>query len=738
MNTTHDVTAAPVRGGAELFNLRSLLAIFRRRMRLFGAIALTIFLLALLVTVLATPMYTSEARVMFNTRQEQVMASAEVLSELPIETGVIDTEVEVLQSRGLARQVAANLRLENDPEFNWALRPPSGLDRLLMRIRGREMPVPSLPRTPEEIEAGRERATSALRSGLRVRRSGLTYIVGIGFTSLDPEKSARIANAFAEQYILNQIEAKYSATNQANTFLSSRLNELRSEVLAAETAVEQYRVANNLLSSSGTTLTEQEISTYNQQLATARADQAAEEARLRTARNQLARGSVGDDVGEALQSSVVSQLRAQRATVATRVADLEANYGPRYPELIRARQELAAIDGQIQAEIRRVISNLEARAQVARDRTASVQATLGRARGTLAGNNAAAVRLNELERNAESVRTLYEGLLERYQETSSQTGTATADSRVVSEARANGSPSSPNIPVNLALGFILAMGAGLVAVVFVELLDDGLLTAEDVESRLSLPTLGSIPLLMSIAEGKDRRLLPTDYLISRPLSGFAEAFRSLRTSILYARVGEPAKVIAITSALPGEGKTTTAVCLAISGAKAGSRVVIVDCDIRRRNVSRLLGVEAEVGLLDVLDGRVALKDALLQGETSGAWVLPIAHREFTPKEVFNTEAMARLLEDLRKDFDLVILDTAPVLAIAETRVLASQADAVVFLARWRKTPAKAADAALRSLEQSDAHVAGVVLTQVDVNQQARYGYGDPGYYYSSFKKYYAA
>lgn len=738
MNTTHDVTAAPVRGGAELFNLRSLLAIFRRRMRLFGAIALTIFLLALLVTVLATPMYTSEARVMFNTRQEQVMASAEVLSELPIETGVIDTEVEVLQSRGLARQVAANLRLENDPEFNWALRPPSGLDRLLMRIRGREMPVPSLPRTPEEIEAGRERATSALRSGLRVRRSGLTYIVGIGFTSLDPEKSARIANAFAEQYILNQIEAKYSATNQANTFLSSRLNELRSEVLAAETAVEQYRVANNLLSSSGTTLTEQEISTYNQQLATARADQAAEEARLRTARNQLARGSVGDDVGEALQSSVVSQLRAQRATVATRVADLEANYGPRYPELIRARQELAAIDGQIQAEIRRVISNLEARAQVARDRTASVQATLGRARGTLAGNNAAAVRLNELERNAESVRTLYEGLLERYQETSSQTGTATADSRVVSEARANGSPSSPNIPVNLALGFILAMGAGLVAVVFVELLDDGLMTAEDVESRLSLPTLGSIPLLMSIAEGKDRRLLPTDYLISRPLSGFAEAFRSLRTSILYARVGEPAKVIAITSALPGEGKTTTAVCLAISGAKAGSRVVIVDCDIRRRNVSRLLGVEAEVGLLDVLDGRVALKDALLQGETSGAWVLPIAHREFTPKEVFNTEAMARLLEDLRKDFDLVILDTAPVLAIAETRVLASQADAVVFLARWRKTPAKAADAALRSLEQSDAHVAGVVLTQVDVNQQARYGYGDPGYYYSSFKKYYAA
>lgn len=738
MTMTSDGPAAPARGGGDLFSLKNLLAIFRRRMRLFGGVALLIFLVALLLTVQATPRYSAEARVMFNTRQEQVMASAEVLSRLPIESGVIDTEVEVLQSRALARQVAANLRLENDPEFNWALRPPSGLDQLMARIQGRTLPRPEAPRTPEDIEAGRERATSALRGGLSVRRSGLTYIVGVGFTSLDPEKAARIANAFAEQYILNQIEAKFSATDQANTFLSSRLDELRAEVLAAETAVERYRVANNLLSSSGTTLTEQEISTYNQQLATARAEQAVEEARLRTARSQLARGSIGDDVGEALQSSVVSQLRGQRSAVATRVADLEANYGPRYPELIRARQELAAIDGQIAAEIRRVISNLEARVQVARDRTASVQATLGQARGTLAGNNAAGVRLNELERNAESVRTLYEGLLERYQETSAQAGGATADSRIVSEARANGNPTSPNVPVNLALGFILALGAGLAALVIAEMLDDGLMTADDVENRLGLPTLGSIPLLMSIAEGKDRRMLPTDYLIARPLSGFAEAFRSLRTSILYARVGEPVKVIAVTSALPGEGKTTTAVCLAISGAKAGSRVVIVDCDIRRRNVSKLLGVDAKVGLLDVLDGDVSLKDALMQGETSGAWVLPIAHREFTPKEVFNTEAMGRLLDTLRQDFDLVILDTAPVLAIAETRVLASRSDAVVFLTRWRKTPAKAADAALKALEQSEAHVAGVVLTQVDVNQQARYGYGDPGYYYSSVKKYYAA
>jgi exopolysaccharide transport family protein len=721
---------------AEAFSLRTLITTFRRRMRLFGAVALVIFLAALLVTARATPRYTAQAQVMMNVRQSQVLESQQVLSNLPAETGVIDSEVEVLHSRDLARQVAENLRLENDPEFNWVLREPGGLSAMLARLQGRTLPRPTPPSTPEEVRLGRERAASALRGGLNAQRMGLTYIIGINFTSLNPEKSARIANAFAEQYIANQIADKGGANQQANVFLEQRLNELRGEVQQAEAEVERYRSANNLLTSSGATLTEQEVSTYNQQLATAQADQAVEEARLRAARGQLARGSTGGDVGEALQSSVVGQLRSQRSQVAARVADLQARYGPEWPALLRARQELAAIDGQIEAEIGRVISNLEARVQVARDRTASLRATLGRTRGALAGNNAASVRLNELERNAESVRTLYEGLLERYQETTNQSGNETADSRLLSAARAPGAPSSPNVPVNLVLGFILAVGCGLAAVVLVELMDDGLITGDDVEQRLGLPMLGSVPLMMSVADRKDRRMAPTDYLINRPLSAFAEAFRTLRTSIMYAKLGGAPKVVVVTSALPGEGKTTTAVCLGISAAQAGLKVVIVDCDIRRRNVSRLLGVEADRGLLDVLEGTAPLAETLLKGEASGAWVLPTAKREFTPREVFNTPEMAALLKELRDGFDMVILDTAPVLAVAETRVLASQADAVMFLTRWRKTPAKAAEAALRSLEQSNATVAGAVLTQVDMQEQARYGYGDPGYYYGAYKAYY--
>lgn len=727
---------SPSPSAAEAFSLRNLINIFRRRVRLFGAVALVVFLAALLVTARATPRYTAQAQVMLNVRQAQVLDSQQVLSNLPAETGVVDSEVEVLQSRDLARQVAEALRLENDPEFNWVLREPGGLGALIARVQGHALPRPTPPTTAEEIRLGRERAASALRGGLAVQRMGLTYIIGVNFTSLNPEKSARIANAFAGQYIANQVADKGGANRQANAFLEERLNQLRGEVQTAEAAVEAYRSANNLLSSSGATLTEQEVSTYNQQLATAAADQAVEEARLRAARSQLARGSTGGDVGEALQSPVVGQLRGQRSTVAARVADLQARYGPEWPALLRARQELAAIDGQIQAEIQRVISNLEARVQVARDRTASLRSTLGRTRGALAGNNAASVRLNELERNAQSVRTLYEGLLERYQETTNQSGNETADSRLLQSARAPGAPSSPNVPVNLVLGFMLALGCGLGAVVLVELMDDGLITSEDVQRRLGLPMLGTVPLMMSIADRKDRRMAPTEYLLNRPLSAFAESFRTLRTSIMYAKLGSAPKVVVVTSALPGEGKTTTSVCLAISAAQAGLKVVIVDCDIRRRNVSRLLGVEADHGLLDVLDGSMTLSEVLLKGEASGAWVLPTAKREFTPREVFNTPEMSTLLSRLREDFDMVILDTAPVLAVAETRVLASKADAVMFLTRWRKTPAKAAEAALRTLEQSEATVAGAVLTQVDMHEQARYGYGDSGYYYAAYKGYY--
>jgi succinoglycan biosynthesis transport protein ExoP len=711
-------------------DLRTIYVAFRRRVRLLSAVLLFVFLASVLLTLQATPRYTGTTSVMLDHRERQVSNVQQVLSDLPGDSATVDTEVEVLKSRQLAERVVTGLKLDQDPEFNSAIRKSKGIRALIAQIVPAEVDKSAVARQKRH-----ERVVDAVLQRLAVKRAGLTYIIKVSFESESPEKAALIANKFSELYLLEQMEAKFDATQQATTWLNGRLAELRTQVITDEAAVQQYKIANNLMSASGTSLTEQEISTYNQNLALSRAQVAEDEARLATARRQLASGSSGDDVGEALSSPVVQKLREQRVQVSSKVADLQGRYGERHPEMLKARRELQDIDKQIEEEIGRIISNLEARAQVARTRAGAVAGSLGGARGALAANNRAMVRLNELERTAEASRTLYESYLGRYKETSSQEGLGTTDARVVSKAKIPTKQSSPKIMLNLAIGLLLAVGAALGAVLIAEMLDAGLATAEDVERRLETSYLGAIPLLQSVS---DERLSPIEHVVAKPLSSFSESLRNLRASITYSRLGEPVTVVAVTSALPGEGKTTTSVCLGRTAALQGARAIIVDCDLRRRTVNQLLRSEPKIGLVEVLAGEVSLAQAINVDDASGVHVLPLAKTAFTPKDIFGSPAMDRLLTELRSRYDLVILDTAPVLPVADTRVLAPKADTVVFLARWRKTPQHAIEAAFRLLSNTGAHIGGVALTQMDMKQQAKYGYGDPGYYYAEYKKYYVS
>lgn len=715
----------------ETIDVERLIAAFRRRLWLFVAVAGVIAAALMFVMLRQTPMYTATANVMINTRTEKVVDSQAVLSGLTADTGTVDTEVEVIKSPQLAEAVVDTLKLDKDPEFNGALKSPGLIGSILGGKKAERA-------APGAAEAERQAVIAAVGKQLTVRRVGLTYSITISFESTSAMKSATIANAFADAYLQSQLTEKFDATRQANSFLNTRLDTLRTQLQEADAAVSNYRVANNLLSSEGTTLTEQEISAYNQQLAQARAQQAEDEARLRTARAQLAAGSNGDDVGEALSSQVVQNLRAQRAVVSGRVAEMSGRYGERHPDMVRAQRELADIDQQIQAEIRRIVSNLEARVRVSQQRTASVEASLGGARGTLAANSAASVHLKELEGNAEAARNVYQSFLDRYKQTGAQQGVEQADARIASRAVPPSRQSSPNLMLAVALSIVVGAGAGLAAVIIAEIMDAGLATSDDVERKIGLASVASIPLMSSVAEANERGIQPIDYVLRKPLSGFAEAFRSLRTSILYAVPGQQGKIVVLTSALPGEGKTTTSICLARVAAQAGSKVLLLDCDLRRRAVTRTLGLTPENGLAEVLHGTATLESVVLLDQASGAYVLPLAHTASSTEDVFGLPAMDQLLAKARASFDLVILDTAPVLALADTRILAGKTDVVVLLARWRKTPARAIGASVRLLQQANAQIAGVALTQVDMNAQSKHGYGDAGYYYDEYKKYYAS
>jgi exopolysaccharide transport family protein len=718
-------TAVPEKG---LIDLHRYIAAFRRRQRLFLGIVAAVFALTMVVTFQIKPRYTATATVMLDSRQEKVVDMQQVLSGIPVDSAAVDTQVEVLKSRTLAQKVVDVLHLDQDEEFN-----KQSFDWTFGLIKKKDALSP-------EIE--KSKVVERVLKALKITRQGLSYVIAVNFESTSPEKSAQIADAFADHYLLEQLDAKFDATRRASDWLNSRLAGLRGQVEQAEGEVQAYRSSHGLMTTgeAGATITQQEISNLNTQFATAKAEQAEAEAKLNTAKQQIARGSNGDDLGEALSSTVISQLRQQRAQISGQVADLAGRYGPRHPEMLKAQRQLADIDAQIQSEIHRVTSNLEAQAQVARQRTASIGGSLAGSKGSLATSNAASVKLNELQRNADSVRALYQSFLDRFKQTTAQQGIEQSDSRVVSRAKIPSQASFPNIPLNALLGVLLGIAAAISAMVVVEALENGLFTSEDVEKLLGVPHLGSIPTVastMDAGKGDKAKMSPTRFVVEKPLSSFAESFRNLRTSILFARIGEPVRTVAITSALPGEGKTTTCICLGRVMAMGGTSTVVVDCDLRRRTVNRLFSEEPTVGLLEVLAGTATLDEALIKDEASGAFFLPLSKSSYTPKDVFASAAMDRLLEELRRRFEVTLLDTAPILPVADTRVLAPKADVTVFLARWRATPRKATENALRQLEGVGAYIAGVSLTQMDMKEQARSGYGDAGYYYRSYHQYYS-
>jgi capsular exopolysaccharide synthesis family protein len=328
---------------------------------------------------------------------------------------------------------------------------------------------------------------------------------------------------------------------------------------------------------------------------------------------------------------------------------------------------------------------------------------------------------------------MYESYLNNYKQLVAQDGTQRPNARVLSLAEVPLLPSSPNIPMNMILSLVIGLGAGLAAAYVAEALFRGVTTADEVQQGLGIRCLGSVPLLASVSR-KSRREVPA--ITQEPRSAFAESFRSLRTSIEHAVYG-PAQVIAITSALPKEGKTTVASCLAQTLAVGGRGTILVDCDLRGRGVSRLLRLSSDhPGLIEVLEGNVPLADALVTGE-SGLCVLPIKPSDMERDNLLTGETFARLIEELRACFDHVVLDLPPILPIASGRTIAGVADATVLVVRWRKTMQGAARSALNMLPRESVNVVGVTINQVDIRRRRLFGHSDPSYFYRQYKGYYA-
>ncbi|MEM7688749.1 MAG: polysaccharide biosynthesis tyrosine autokinase [Pseudomonadota bacterium] len=680
--------------------------VFRRNIWIFlGAIVLTLAAaVAYLMTV--TPMYRASASLLIEPAADPVRTSGPNEKGLIPNADEIDTELRLVDSP-IIGEIAAGLYADRFAS-------PDG-DEF----------------TETEIVALGSRINSATAVG----RAGTSKVLSIVGVSSDPVFAAAAANLRGEAYLQSQVNAKTSQSDSTQAIIAQRIEELEQNSIDALTALDNYKASRGLITANGGSNADQEVSTLNQQLAQARASLAEQQGRLNAARAQLAQGGGGANVSAALGSGVVSSLRSQEANVSARLAVLAQKYGELHPTRVQAQKELDEIQLRIQQEINRVISNLQAEVDVAQSRVNSLAASRQRALGTLTANSRAQAGLRELQQKATAASQIYQSFLARSQENVALRDSAMPDASFASRAKVPTAPFSPNAPLiigaALAAGVVLGFGGLLAA----EYLRRGIQTKRDVEKRLRLRYAGAIPTLSSTIDGKAPLEGPADYVVTHPQSLFAESFRSIRTFLTLSQ-GKRPRAIAIASALPREGKTTTSVCLSRATALEGIKTILVDADLRRRGTSELFEFDAEYDIHDYLFGRAPLDACLHHDEVTGLDVLGSKDAVVSPKNPLTEDRIARMLDELRDRYDVVVLDTAPILGIAEGRVLAAAADRVLLLTHWKKTSMRAVEAVIDMLLESGAKVTGMALTQVNIKRYASTGDGDVYAYSKKFRGYY--
>ena len=535
----------------------------------------------------------------------------------------------------------------------------------------------------------------------------------------------------ARLYLAEQLETKQSASRRAREFLEQEIERLRTSVASAEQAVEDYRRRAGL---GGATPDEQQLSGLTTQLVLSRSERAAAEANLRQVRQLIETDP--NQASQLLDSPVLNELRAREVELNRQRAELSTEFGERHPRMQNLRSELAALEDRKMSEIRQIAQRLNDEVQVLRSREATLQTSIDGLKGQMAEYQEAEIGLEALQREANADRGLLETYINRAKEIASQQKAQEPDARIISRAVMPDEPTYPRRELIFGVALLGALLVGSLAVFGLEQLDNTFRSSEQIEDLIGLPTLGLVP---SIAGLHKRYGSPQDYVLDNPNSPFGEAVRSLRTAVLLTSMGAPPKTVLMTSSIPGEGKTSMAMCLARVHARSGRRTLIIDCDVRRPRLHELTGVANQSGLSDVLLQQRELNEVVLSDERSGAYFVTAGAPVPDPAALLASDRMRRLLKDVSSRYDLVIIDSPPVLSVSDARVLSQMADKTVFLVQWGNTRRHDVMMGVKQLVEAGAEMAGLVLSRVDVRKHARYNYRDSGYYYDDkYTKYYNA
>jgi polysaccharide biosynthesis transport protein len=704
----------------------ALVRLFNRRKHLVLGVTLAVTLIMLALAFILPARYTAEAIVMLDTRKSNVTNVEQVLTGLTADNSSTRSEMEILTSRTMIGRVVDKLKLMQEPAFN------DQLGSTLLNPRKWLLALRASGDAEAQKLATRTAVIDEVQRRLNVSNDGRSYAIRIGFTGNSAAQAAQIANAFAQLYLVDQLETKFEATERANKWLGERLGKMREEVQIAENAVVDFRKKNNLTEFSGSTITTQQAQQINSQLIEARTLRAQAEARLRGAQGMVKSTGGVDSTGDVLASQLIQRLREQESEVRRALAEMTNRYGARHPLIINKREELRDLQGKIGEEVNKIVKGLGNEVEVAKAKERSLEQELDKLQEKAGAGGQAEVTLKQMQREAEASRTLYESFLARFKQVNEQQDFQQADSRIIAAAEPPLKTSFPNKLMFLLIGLFGGAALGILIAFLIEYFDRGFRGMPQIEEVLGLTALGMVPSLKGVTDKT-----PEDYILEKPLSSFSESLRTIRTGVMFYNVDQPPKIVMVTSALPNEGKSTVSMAMARSLALTGNKIIVIESDLRRPRLRKALGGEAKRGdISHLLSGQRTFSEVVQKDKVSGLDYLPAGTKVPNPQDLLGSQQMEKLLRYCAEHYDMVIVDTPPVLAVSDAAMIARIADACVLIVRWGSTPRDVALQAVKLLRNYTNRIAGGVLTQVDLEAHVKYGYGDIGYYYGHYREYY--
>ena len=696
--------------------------LLKRRWTVLG-LALLVMFAAFVHTLLTTPIFRAGATIQIDRETLNVVNVEGVTPQgASNDWEFYETQYQLLRSRSLAERVASQLRLGADPAMRQQEQPSPWSALLGSLFGGEKKPAAARSATAAPVEDDRNYA-GVISGGLTIEPVRDSRLVNILFDSPDPQFAARVANAVAEAFIATNLERRFDASSYAKGYLEDRLAQLKQKLEDSEKELVAFAQKEQILSATNNqTLIEQNLGELNSAVGQAQGARIRAEARWRQA--QAAVGAALP--AEMLEGSNIRPLQERRSTLQSAYQEKLRLYKPEYPEMKQLQAQIDEVNRQIGAEIQGIKATVKAEYDAALTQETLLREQLTQLKVETLDLQNRSIQYNILQREVATNRELYDGLLQRYKEIGVAGGVSSNNISIVDRAQVPGAAYKPNLRRNLMIGLLVGLFLGVLLALLLEYLDDTVKTPEDIEKKLRLVHLGVIPKL-----GKD--ISPAEALTD-VRSGFAEAYRSVRTALQFSTESGVPAVLVITSTQPGEGKSTTAKSLARNFALLGKRVLLVDADLRNPSLHRVFDLDNSMGLSNCLSGAAKPGQCIHRVDQAGISVMLSGPLPPNPAELLAGPRMISLLTQAQERFDQIIIDAPPVLGLADAPILGNLAKGTLLVVEAGRTRVGAVNTTIKRLLGARARLLGAVLTKFDA-KSAGYGYGYGGYGYSSYHYY---